>query len=604
MLATAEKASGSVLAERSNQRIREFFNGNTQHRPSEQMYQALEDITGTLSAMAEGRADAVVFLSSLDPGIGKTTAVSSFVESLIEDEGYSHVGVMICVARLDEIRGMVERMNIPGERFAVLTSDKDVNALSSTKVDDSQVLFTTQQRLENHLDGDSFAAAEEFYYKGKPRDVRIWDETWLPGVGVVVGKDDLSSLLKPMRPVYPELTKVVDGLIDRIRDLDEGSRLEIPDFESDYGVDLNAALRAVDGSQSANSSVTSLWLMSGKTVTIRRDGAYGSVMLTYHQTLPEDLAPMIVLDASGRVRETYAEMESCRGNIVRLTSARKRYDDLTIHHWNVGGGKTAWSDSGRFRELADGIASTIKKKPEDKWLIVVHKTGGKIRNVESAVRDLLGLDHDHSKVHFINWGRHMATNAYADIPNVILAGTLFLRPSTYEALGRLAADRSPDHEYSDKDMRRIAMGEHMHCILQALCRASVRQCRGDSCPPCDAYVIASITSGIPATLPKVFPGAKIREWRPVKRELKGKIKAVLAYLDQRIDEGCKCIKFKEVTKVVGIRDSSNFRSDIRQHPDFKAELAERCIREAGKCYMTEFRIMDASYFGFVDESCV
>jgi hypothetical protein len=45
-------------------------------------------------------------------------------------------------------------------------------------------------------------------------------------------------------------------------------------------------------------------LLSGKTVSVRRDGAYGNTMLDYRETLPQGLAPLVVLDASGRVRST------------------------------------------------------------------------------------------------------------------------------------------------------------------------------------------------------------------------------------------------------------------------------------------------------------
>ena len=50
-------------------------------------------------------------------------------------------------------------------------------------------------------------------------------------------------------------------------------------------------------------AITALWLLSGKTVAVRQDGPYGNTVLDYHETLPEGLAPMVVLDASGRVRE-------------------------------------------------------------------------------------------------------------------------------------------------------------------------------------------------------------------------------------------------------------------------------------------------------------
>jgi hypothetical protein len=49
------------------------------------------------------------------------------------------------------------------------------------------------------------------------------------------------------------------------------------------------------------------------------------------------------------------------------------------------------------------------------------------------------LNADATKVRFLNWGAHDATNEFGDVPYVVLAGTLFLRPSQYEAIGRAAA---------------------------------------------------------------------------------------------------------------------------------------------------------------------
>jgi len=598
---SAVKLSAKTLEEASISGMQKYFREQTQHRPSEKMYDALKDIIKTLVAMADQRADPVIYLSSLDPGVGKTTAVTAFVQALMADPGYANVGVMICVARLDEIKGMIARMGIPRESLAVLTSDPEVNELGGAQANNAQVLFTTQQRLEKHLDGGSFSRASEFFYQDRPRDVRVWDETWLPGVGVMVSRDDISSMLKYLRPHYPELTDYLETLFIHSKEMKNGSRIDVPDFDRQYQVDLNTALSLFDGPQSLSLAVTSLWHMSGRTIVLRNDDAYGRVMLTYRQTLPDDLSPMIVLDASGRVRQTYPEMKRHRKNIRMLRPAIKRYDNLNLHLWCTGAGKTSWSKADKFEELVDGITSTILKKPDEEWLIVVHKAGGKIRNIESAVVDRLGESFDVSKLHFINWGRHMATNEFATVPNVILAGTLFYRPSHYEALGRLAADRHPSLEYSTDDQKRIAQGEHLHGILQALCRASVRRCQGDVCAPCNAYVIASVNSGIPDALAKVFPGARIRDWRPVGRVLKGKVKEALAYIDKCLSQGQEVIRFTDVMKAIGMKSSSNFRSDIRQHPDFMAELSERWIKEDGNCRMTHFRLITAEYLGFVDE---
>src|SRR5215469_13494352 len=69
------------------------------HRPSWEMWTALADLVGTLEAMAKGEAQPKFYLSSLDPGVGKTTAVRFFLDVLLSKPHHQDVGVLLCVAR-------------------------------------------------------------------------------------------------------------------------------------------------------------------------------------------------------------------------------------------------------------------------------------------------------------------------------------------------------------------------------------------------------------------------------------------------------------------------------------------------------------------------
>lgn len=79
--------------------------------------------------------------------------------------------------------------------------------------------------------------------------------------------------------------------------------------------------------------------------------------------MPEDLLPLLVLDASGRVRGTYEHMENHRLNVVRLQEAPKDYAPLTVHVWQKSGSKSGWADNGE--ELAEGVLNTIMTKPSE-----------------------------------------------------------------------------------------------------------------------------------------------------------------------------------------------------------------------------------------------
>jgi hypothetical protein len=255
----------------------------------------------------------------------------------------------------------------------------------------------------------------------------------------------------------------------------------------------------------------------------------------------------------------------------------KRYDNLTVHCWQTGGGKSAFRRNGQT--LLDGIAETINAKPEEEWLVVHHKDGIGVDLVPDLQKRITG---DPERVKFLHWGNHHATNEHVEVPNVILAGTLFYRPSYYEALARLAADKRPAQgRINAETEEEVTIGEHRHLILQALCRGSVRRCQGDMCAPCNAYIIAAPRSGIPEALPAIFPGCRVVKWQPVKKELRGKVKEAVEFVVDWFKKNADgLLRFNVVQKALGISAAGTFKNDVRRHPDFIEALDNHGITEA------------------------
>jgi hypothetical protein len=589
--------SGHLAAETLRNLARYFATKG--HRPSPAMWEALTDLALTLEAMAEGRAASKFFLSCLDPGVGKTQTITRFTDTLLSRPDYEDVGVVICVGRLSEVATLVDAIAVPEDILSVLTSDATLNALGKAPVNAAQVLITTQQRIEKQLNNGAFNDASGFFYRGKPRAVRIWDESYLPGQTITLGADDLAFILRVLTPLSPELRETVKDIFNTVDGLSDGSVYEVPDFVSQHDVDLNDVLGMIDGDRDngerslrddQRAILSSLWFLAGKIVTVRRDGRMGNAVIDYRDTLPEDLAPMVILDASGRVRETYRDIEHSRRTLVRLKTAAKRYDNLTVHLWQTGGGKQSFQKSGG--KLIAGIVKAIDTKPTERWLVVVHRRDVKVGNVEQDLRSLIKAPQQN--VEFITWGQHMATNDYVDVKNVILAGTLFYRPSFYEALKRLAAGRPANKgNVTREELERVMLGEHAHAILQALCRGAVRRCDGEHCHPCDAYIIASVKSGIPAALPSIFPGCTVVRWQPLERSLKGHVKAAVELVEQwfKSAKPGDVLPFKQLSKELGIT-SHDFKHSVRRHPDFISAVSELGIVEWGKgIYFTGFTVI-------------
>jgi hypothetical protein len=573
------------------------------------MMAALQDILDTLEAQADGRAEEKVYLSSLDPGIGKTTAIIKFVDRLLFGR-HPNTGVIILLSRLDEIANLCDSIVIPEEMLAVCTSSPELNALGGAEINGAQVLFTTQQMLASRLQGTSFTKYTDFFYQGKPRQVRIWDEAWLPGETYMLSRDDISAMLTHVRRPFPKFAQGLDDIIDALRENTEGT-YTLPDLKEGCDIDLNELLALLDDSDSKQQDVsrdrmrtvwTALWFMLGKTVSLKRDYDHETVTaLTYRNSLPYDLAPLLVTDASGRVRGTYTLMEDGRKNIVRLKSAPKSYANLNTHIWMTGGGKGKWSSSGREAAVrAEGIAEAINSMVNEEWLVIVHKPSKYVDNVEPLIMEQ--VKGDKGRVKFITWGCHRATNSYAEIPNVVLAGTLFLRPSGYEALARLSADLLPKEGACTAEMlSKVITGENADVILQAACRGAIRKAEGTECAPSNLYVIASVRSGIPKLLSTVFPGTKVQRWRPTvaRKGLTGRVKDVYDYLSTRFkDESVKEVKFKEVYETLGMSQRF-FNKSMRRHSDLLDALAELDVKPWGeKVRATGFwRMSDVYDFG-------
>lgn len=583
--------------------VEKTFKANN-HNPSAAQWAALNDLIKCLDSIVHGTGENKVYLSSLDPGIGKTTVLIKYIDALLaqQHEPYRDCGVLIAMNTKEEIERFVSEAAIPRDLLAVWTDEARYNELGRPDHEHAQVLITTHKRMEMELDGQEFWSATRLHYKGDVRRLRVWDEAWLPGHPISLSVDDVLYIARQLSSVSRALRDEVVETFMQADKLPDGSTLLLPDYVEKHDVDLNRLMEAALGKAPANTTaarvseeqaniLTDLYLVSGRLVKVRKDGRSGSTAIDFHDTMPSDLAPIVVLDASGRkgVRVLYEDLEHSRGILKRLKSAPKSYRKLRLHVWQRGGGKEAWRENSE--ELIEGVVNTILEKPDEEWLIIHHKAERGVpdlaREIEARVAPEVFW-----KLHFRNWGRHTAVNTYSHVTNIILAGTLFLRPSQYEALKRLGTGVRPgDGEFSAYELKSFEIGEHANNILQALCRGAVRRSEGDTCPPCNAYIIASVRSGIPKALPAIFPDCQIRTWMPVIRTLEGEVKAAFKIVREwaKTAGPDDLLRFTAVANNLGMTRRA-FKDRIRKNKAFQNAIASIGVVEWGpNVYFTAWR---------------
>lgn len=536
-------------------------------------HDALRSVIQTMADMAEGAAEQQIYVSSLDPGMGKTTSLIVFLRQVIGSQDHDDVAVLVCLSRKAEIERIVLDAGLEEVDFAVLTSDDEVNALSSTPPSEARVLFTTQQMLLSRLRGGRFETCPTFHYQGLPREVRVWDEAMEPGQVVMLSSDDIGGLLGLLRRVSADFADKMDGLMERLRKADIGSLFRFPSLEPEI---LQRAVTMLgDGRRAAH--VEALAELSDQEVRLTSGWGSQRVAVLTKTLLPEDLAPVLVLDASARVRETYKLWNEERGGLVYLPSATKDYSPLTIHVAKKGAGKSSWEQGGVA--LAKIVAEMRSRRPDERCLIIHHKADRHL-DAPDLISTAIGPD-ALANTSFLHWGMHQATNDYADVPVVILAGTFNLPPSHYLGLAHASLGLPMIAEIPEDVVKRMELGEHGHAIVQAVGRGVTRGCSAGRCLPGDVYIIAAAGSGIEVALRDWFPGATVKRWYPANRPaLTGKAAQAAAFIEHRLEvDPTGPILFQDVMDNICCSNRSNFNRTIRHHELFRLWLADQGLAE-------------------------
>jgi hypothetical protein len=266
---------------------------------------------------------------------------------------------------------------------------------------------------------------------------------------------------------------------------------------------------------------------SGRALTL---GSYGGqsglILIGAGKPLPADFAPAIILDASGRVRGTYKLWEENGGNLVRLDPAVNDYGAMRVLLWRVGCGKDALRDDTLNWPIFRAVADAIMTKPDEEWLIIGDKEEegehgfSAFTLIKKALPPTMGI-----KLHYVHWGRHMATNAYAHIRNVVVVGSHLYGNAGYDALA--AAALGGDARLLESDNQRsLMMSEYQHNLLQGVMRSNARNARNGICGEATVYVVASPAVSA-AAIRETFPGCILEIWKETPPSLSAKAERLL-----------------------------------------------------------------------------
>lgn len=527
--------------------------------PSAEAEVALTVLLETMEAALVRRLHSRFYLSSIDPGMGKSRAVVAFLLEFVRRGGEPDNGILVCLATLDEVERMVEAANLPSGSFGVLTSDDKLNAMGSPVAKAAPILFTTHQMVARRR-----MSPEAFHFRGQSRALKVWDEGMMPAEPVVISRDSLGSLL-PYRLHAPKLVELVDVLLPELSDAKFGSSIRLEPELVDAAA--TASSHQLIDARSRN-LLRDLGSVANQPLLVVDDGGTGKAFAGIRERLPPDFAPAVILDASGRVSGVYSLWEDHRRNLVRLPSAANDYGNVEALIWRRRNGRGAYAPGPDRRELLAAIADLINADRESQWLIFHYLFD------EAFGPDLRALVHTspEERVHTLAWGNHRATNDYRHISNVVVTGQLTYRRSAYLA-SAMAASGLSARRVLELDLVPFANAEFAAHLQQAIGRSTVRQSREGKAGAARVYVVLSPKQPPTKAIEVALPGARIGTWKERELPLRGQPAKAFNYIVERLSDGSvREVAKGEVSRAIGILKSSNFARNVMRHRAFLAAL--------------------------------
>jgi hypothetical protein len=489
-----------------------LMNDNDSSELKEAKDKSLLSVQKAMDDMLSGvLTEPVHLLASLDPGAGKTNKLCSFLQDWKTNHFSPSQGALIVLATLKEIESCIERAGLAASDYAVLVhKGAALSSQGQSDHDQAPILFTTHEMLRIRCQGRSFADTSCYHFHGRPRALRVWDEAFMPAKEALLRKDHIVQPLADLRLRDPVATKALEVLADSLEADSLGRVVSVPPAAAS----AHKAIQSHLGHDAAE-RLSALKAFGGRDGVVITSNGLGLHLAGAIMPLPDDFAPCLILDASGRVRETYRTMEAA-GTLKRLTNFTADYSRLQVHHWNRAASRSTLKGDDDRHEVLASVAKLIAAEDDKEPWLVVHAQDRPGQGY-SVVDELRGLVANRDRLSFLHWGNHHGTNEYRLIRRVVVLGLWRPPLPVYSAL-HIAAGGPFDLATDKGALDAIEAGEHRHNLLQAICRASVRNGTGGTCGDCVVYVVDKLKDGA-ALLHETFPGASVAPWKPAGQQM-------------------------------------------------------------------------------------
>jgi len=495
----------------------------------------------------------------------------------------NHASVLVCQSKVEglcSLKRKIMAMGVPEAKIGLIHSydydstmldkngkpiEDNYASLPATPINEQrQFQLVTHSRVR----GDS-GITRYNTFNDTPRSLAIWDESLLISDSVSINEKELDKAVHNIGVDYRGST-IHTGLLSYLEQSSayikaeliiqaEGgvaSKITLPFIDAETKRIYIKLIDQISGSKAYKQTLLGLMNIASDDLRMLRT-SQGEGVVSYKQSIPEELNKVIILDASWWIRELQKLDPSITDESTKfINSSLKKYDNVTVHQMFSGGGRTSltndFNGSREQRKIPKEIAAVIKVIPETEGILIftyIHKAGEP--DFIAVLKDdltHLGINLDKTvqtkvkgelvdvpRFNFLTWGSETSLNEFSYCSNVILAGILH---RSHLDLGSSILGQQDDliKSLSNSEIKRIHDTELAHLAFQALSRGSCRAIENGYAKPMKAWIIHSDTA-IKTILESVMTGVEWEIWEPVDSDNKGIIARttlkILAYISNQ-----------------------------------------------------------------------
>jgi hypothetical protein len=526
---------------------------------------ALKKLLSSYTSMARGELMGRVAFP-LGTGLGKTSSIRAWIIAA-HQEGLLGSAVSLAVAcsrieALADLKRDLVRAGVPAEQVGLIhsyTYNPELARAVLAREEGAKLLpnHATEERTEDcskcpivlvsHskvLNGHDRAAYETF--QGKPRDLIIWDESLIAtdSIAVTLAQLRRSKGYLPDLHVHPTGAVAEYWLANAIAQLEAEAAAQLAGAEPKVMMLTGVTPEMLEEFRSAVSMVEAelrkprlldpLRTVMDFSCTLARvcvkmgNGMNDNLTAAYGIRVPDHLN-MVVLDASASIR--MLQTMDPKLIVADVPTAAKRWDNVTIKHMRVPGGRT--SIEGHFRKPRESrwipkeLARIIKGAPAYEGVVIfsfkhrgekdVDVLGTLMSDLEhhgvdlgAKVKDAKGNEKD--RVLTATWGMETGLNTFAHCKHVILLGVI--RQDWKDLVASIIAQkRDLLVEVTTDEVAAVAATEVAHVVYQALSRGHARVVEGGQAGEMAGYIIEEDRQDrLKDDLDPVMPGATWADW--------------------------------------------------------------------------------------------